>query len=85
MFARAITFISVTSYSIYLINRTIVIDILIKLGIHGNLRNKHLAGDFWVLEYILFWALSLILAFVLYKTIEQPFLSLREKLKRRNS
>ncbi|MGV3631709.1 MAG: acyltransferase family protein [Bacteroidota bacterium] len=78
-FSRVITFISITSYSIYLINRTVVIDIFIKFGIHGNLRNKHKAGEFWILEYLLFWALSVILAYVLYKAIEQPFMKLRRR------
>lgn len=77
--ARFITFVSITSYSIYLINRSLVIDILIKFGLHGELAQKHKAGPLWGLEYFLFWALSLVLAFLLYKTVERPFLKLREK------
>lgn len=76
--ARLITFVSISSYSIYLINRTIVIDILIKFGLHNELAQKHKPGPLWVVDYLLFWALSLILAYVLYKTIERPFLKLRE-------
>ncbi|MCE3294560.1 MAG: hypothetical protein K0R65_274 [Crocinitomicaceae bacterium] len=77
--SRAVTFISITSYSIYLINRTIVIDIFIKFGIHGNLRQKHHPGEYWWAEYLLFWALSIFLAFLLYKGIERPFMKLRDK------
>lgn len=77
--SRAVTFVSVTSYSIYLTNRTIVIDIFIKAGLHGNIKGKHTPSAFWWMEYFLFWMLSLIIAFILYKLVEQPFLKLREK------
>lgn len=74
-----ITTISLISYSMYLINRTVVIDFCIKYMLHGNLRDKHkIDPDFWVWEYVLFWVLSIAMSFVLYKTIEIPFMRLRD-------
>ncbi len=77
--SKAITFVSITSYSLYLINRTIVIDLLIKYGMHGKLAEKYVAGNYWLREYLLFWGLSAILAFLLHKGVERPFLKLRDK------
>ncbi len=76
--AKSITFVSITSYSIYLVNRTIVIDIIIKYLINDNLKSKHITNENWIFQYILFWTLSFSLAFLMYKLIEKPFLKLRD-------
>jgi len=76
--SQSITFISLTSYSMYLVNRTIVIEILIKYGLHDNLSGNHIFEGAWIQEYILFWAITLTLSFLIYKFIEKPFLKLRK-------
>ncbi len=76
--AKTITFVSITSYSIYLVNRTIVIDIVIKYLINDNLKSKHITNENWIFQYVLFWTLSFALAFLMYKLIEKPFLKLRD-------
>lgn len=81
-FTRSVTFVSLVSYSMYLINRTIVIDICIKYGIHDNLLNKHSYNDNWILEYFLFWVLTLGISYLLYIFIEVPFMKLRDVKKK---
>ena len=75
--SRVITFISLISYSMYLINRTIVIDILIKFGLHDNLIGSHEFSYYWGVDYFLFWFFSLSIAYILYISIEVPFMKLR--------
>ena len=76
--SQSIVFISLTSYSIYLVNRTIVIDIIFKYMLHDNLKKKHVLDDYWIWEYLLFWIVTFILSFLMYKLIEKPFLNLRK-------
>ncbi len=78
LIVRFITFVSITSYSIYLLNRTIVIDVIFKYVIHGNLKDFHSIEKNWEFEYILFWIITFILSFLMYKLIEKPFLKLRD-------
>lgn len=77
-FAKWITFISLISYSLYLVNRTIVIDLIIKLGIHENAYKSHVLSIFWVVDYVLFWVISIVLSWILYVRIEKPFMKLRK-------
>jgi peptidoglycan/LPS O-acetylase OafA/YrhL len=79
MIAKIITLISVISYSLYLVNRTIVIDIVFKYLIHDNLLKSHEFGDYWVIEYILFWIVCIVFSFLMYRFIETPFLKMRKK------
>lgn len=65
---KIITKISIISYSLYLINLTIIsILILEPLKIH-----------YWF-KFILFWVLTLSLSILMYKFIEMPFMKLRDK------
>jgi peptidoglycan/LPS O-acetylase OafA/YrhL len=77
--AKIITLISVISYSLYLVNRTIVIDIVFKYLLHNNLLKKHQLGDYWIFEYISFWIICIIFSLVMYRLIEIPFLKMRKK------
>ena len=77
--SKAITFISLISYSMYLTNLTIVIHIFIKHILHGNYLHKHVLPSYWEYEYILFWLVTIVLSYLLYVTIEVPFMQLRNK------
>ena len=75
-----ITFLSLISYSMYLVNLNIVSTAIIKNTIHGNYSaGKFIPGDYWVIDYILFWVLTIFISFLLYKFIEVPFMKMRDK------
>lgn len=80
--SKAVTFISLISYSMYLTNLTIVIHILIKHVMHGNYLHKHILPSYWEYEYLLFWAITIVLSYLLYVTIEVPFMKLRDITKK---
>lgn len=61
--------ISTISYSLYLVNLTIV----------GENLKKYISND--VIKFVLYWLLSFLLAEIMYRTIEKPFINLREKIK----
>lgn len=77
-----ITFLSLISYSMYLVNLNVVTNSIIKQSIHGNYSGKkNVPGDYWVIDYILFWILTICISFILYKFIEVPFMKMRDKKK----
>jgi peptidoglycan/LPS O-acetylase OafA/YrhL len=77
-----ITYFSLISYSMYLVNLNIVTIAIIKHTIHGDYSmDKFIPGDYWVLDYILFWILTIFISFILYKFIEVPFMKMRDKKK----
>jgi len=78
-----VTFFSLISYSMYLINLNVVIMTLIKHTIHGNYSTKKFVpSTYWYLDYILFWVLTIAISFVLYQLIEVPYMKLRDKSKK---
>lgn len=79
--AKFITTISLISYSMYLINLNVVIHVIIKYVFNDNLLRMHEVKSDWVLEYSLFWLLTIGLSFLLYKYIEVPFMNLRKREK----
>ena len=72
---KAVTYISLISYSMYLINLTIVQNWILNnidvsyFGIYGML-----------LKYFLFWALTILISIVMYKYFEIPMTKLRDKV-----
>lgn len=76
-----ITNISLISYSMYLINLNVVIHVIIKYMINGNLLALHEPGANWYIEYSLFWILTISISFLLYKYIEVPFMNMRKREK----
>ena len=82
---KAITFISIVSYSLYLVNLTIVREFLMPkiinvLGLTNN--NSYIAIG---LKYTLFIGISIALAYIIYKLYEKPMTRLREKFARGNT
>jgi len=67
---RFITFISLISYSLYLVHYTIVQGIII----------PSLPGSNWKVGYCLYWIISIFLAGILYYNFEKPIMRLRHKL-----
>jgi len=68
LFNNIVTKTSLISYSIYLLNLSVVTHFIIN-------KNKSLLP----LGYPLFWALTITLSILMYKYIETPFLKLREE------
>jgi peptidoglycan/LPS O-acetylase OafA/YrhL len=79
--AKLITGISLISYSMYLVNRTIVIEIIFKHLVNRNYSSKHIIPDTWLIEYIGFWVVTIGLSYLLFLFIEKPFMELRRKEK----
>ncbi|MDP4637343.1 MAG: acyltransferase [Crocinitomicaceae bacterium] len=76
-----VTFFSLISYSMYLVNLNVVTIAIIKHSIHGvfnNSLNQELNG-YWGVDYALFWLFTISISFVLYQWIEVPFMKLRDK------
>lgn len=79
---KFVTLISLISYSMYLVNLSVVIHVIIKYGMNGeNLGQKHIPGSDWPLEYLLYWILTIGLSYIFYKLIEVPFMNMRKKEK----
>ena len=75
-----ISFFSLISYSMYLVNLNVVTIAIIKQTIHGNYSvGKFVAGEGWIIDYLLFWIFTISISFVLYQWIEVPFMKLRDK------
>lgn len=77
-FSKSITFISLISFSMYLLNRTLIIDFFFKFLIHDNLLKEHVLTKNWILEYVLFWIITLILSYFSFRYIELFFLKFRK-------
>lgn len=77
--SRVVTFISLISYSMYLVNLNVVIYFLIKYVLNGNPTGKHVIESDWPLEYAFFWVATISLSFLFYKFVEVPFMNLRKK------
>ncbi|MBL4650114.1 MAG: acyltransferase, partial [Aureispira sp.] len=70
---RAITHISIISYSMYLINLSIVVQLLSKYM-------EPQSSEMLFFRYILYWFITIVLSTIIYKFYEKPFLNLRDKL-----
>ena len=73
VFHKAITFTSIISYSMYLINGTFIITIIQLL----SLDNLSEFGKF--LSYLAFWISTFTFGNLMYRFIEQPFMKIRDK------
>jgi peptidoglycan/LPS O-acetylase OafA/YrhL len=77
---RAVTFISLISYSMYLVNLSLVKNWVID---RIDWTNIFRSGPILVLSrYSLFWLLTILLSVVLYKYFEVPVMKLRDVSKK---
>jgi peptidoglycan/LPS O-acetylase OafA/YrhL len=68
---KIITFLSLISYSMYLINLSIVQKYFInRIGFENQ-----------VMNYFAFWIITILLSYFMYNWIELPFMKIREKMK----
>jgi peptidoglycan/LPS O-acetylase OafA/YrhL len=73
-----ITFTSVVSYSLYLVNLNVVANLIIKLGVLGGEKFEASTNPNWPIYFGLFWVLTFVIGFLNYRFIEVPFLKLRK-------
>jgi peptidoglycan/LPS O-acetylase OafA/YrhL len=80
---RFLTFVSIISYSMYLVNFSLVqLTIIPSLtGILILFTKNHLIIS--IIRYLLYWGLTFILSYALYKFYEKPMMQLREKFRKR--
>jgi peptidoglycan/LPS O-acetylase OafA/YrhL len=71
-FGRAITHISLISYSMYLINLSVVAQV-----IHANFWPQEGANA--LLMYFVYWTIVIVLSTLIYKFFEKPMMDLRDK------
>ncbi|TWP28541.1 acyltransferase [Apibacter muscae] len=88
IFYRMITFISLISYSLYLVNMQIskfirfIVDNKADNFIefyHINISNNYAWSILFAICFISFWVLTFLISIVLYKYIEVPFMRYRDK------
>lgn len=70
--SRLVTFISKISYSMYLINASLVFNII-------NIYNKAENGRQAILNYFIFWIITISFSFLIYQYFERPTTALRDK------
>jgi len=80
--AKFVTFISIISYSMYLLHTTIVLEVIM-WPLFGFFNLEDLTSyKVIVLKYILYWVLTIMLSSLVYICFERPMTNLREKLAR---
>jgi len=80
IYTRWITFFSLISYSMYLVNLNVVTISIIKHTIHGIYSSKKFVpGEYWMIDFGLYWIFTIAISFVLYQLIEVPFMKMRDK------
>jgi len=73
---QLLTYTSLISYSMYLLNLSFIQMWLLE-GISFFIRNDLVLG---ITKFVLYWVLLIVLSVLMYKYIEQPFMRVREKL-----
>jgi peptidoglycan/LPS O-acetylase OafA/YrhL len=74
---KVMTYVSIISYSMYLINLTLVQNWMLKPLQFLNLSDM----QYMLLSYPLFWLFTIAISILLYKYLEKPFMDLREKVR----
>ena len=74
---RGLTLLSLISYSMYLLNKSVLIKLML-LPLTQSVLTPYLGVGGWLVAYALYWALLLAGALLLYTYIEQHFMRLRD-------
>ena len=83
-FYRFLTFVSIVSYSMYLVNFSLV-QLTIIPSLTGTIimfTRNHLVIS--VIRYLLYWILTFGLSYIMYSFYEKPMMQLRERFRKRN-
>jgi len=71
-FGKAITHVSVISYSMYLLNLSMIAQVI-------EYNFMPLSNGGFIIMYIVYWFLVILLSFLFYRFVEKPFMDLRAK------
>jgi peptidoglycan/LPS O-acetylase OafA/YrhL len=74
-----VTFVSLISYSMYLLNYSVVESLLLPAVMTGVSRVCWRCSQSLVVSYVLFWTMTIAASFLLYRYFERPMTALREK------
>ena len=74
-FYRAITYISLISYSLYLLNLSLIGNFVYKFPIERFISDGNVVS---VVKYIMYWVLNIVFSALLYKYFEVPMTKLRD-------
>ncbi|WP_210517354.1 acyltransferase family protein [Hymenobacter terricola] len=74
---RGLTLLSLVSYSMYLLNKSVLIK-LVLLPLERTVLTPYLGAGGWLVAYVLYWGLLVSGALLLYTYVEQPFMRLRD-------
>ncbi|MBJ6144519.1 acyltransferase [Hymenobacter sp. BT559] len=74
---RGLTLLSLISYSMYLLNKSVLIKLVLE-PLEKSVFTPYLGSGGWLVAYALYWVLLLIGALLLYTYVEVPFMKLRE-------
>ncbi|MDB5147386.1 MAG: Peptidoglycan/LPS O-acetylase OafA/YrhL, contains acyltransferase and SGNH-hydrolase domain [Mucilaginibacter sp.] len=77
---KAITLISIISYSLYLLNYSIIREYIIEDSLNPHLKHFLTGKALQIADYTIFWLLSFIGAVLLYKYFEKPVMLLRDRI-----
>lgn len=78
---KPITYFSLISYSMYLVNLNVVAIAIIKNTMHGYYGDKYVATSTWYVDFGLYWLFTILISVLMYKFIEIPFMNMRDHKK----
>lgn len=73
LIGKTVTFISQISYSMYLVNLALVAQVIVH---NVTLDTTYEKGVF----YVLYWGLTILISYVIYRFYEKPLMNLRDKI-----
>ena|SRR4030067_1128568 len=76
---KLFSYVSVISYSMYLLNCSIVMHFLLHISFNFLFPNSNLIAVS-ILKYFCFWFLTIAGSILLYKYFERPFMQLRDRI-----
>ena len=74
-----VTFISLTSYSMYLLNLTPVQGFILPAVMRWLAGNGTIYNHIYLVQYILYWLITVTGSFLLYRYFERPMTALRDR------
>jgi peptidoglycan/LPS O-acetylase OafA/YrhL len=82
---RFLTFVSIISYSMYLVNFSLIqLSFIPSLtGMIVSITTNHL--EISIIRYISYWVLTFLLAYLLYSFYEKPMMALRERFEKKRA